>query len=86
MTAGRVNAPLPRESARTLAYLERRLRKTTTEIVVESISRYYDALTQSSPSAAAEALARSGFVACADGPPHLSESYKAELARGLLLS
>ncbi len=54
----------------------------TTEIVVTSIERYYDAMTQAGGTAA-DALAEAGFIGCAEGPADLSSSYKAEMGRSL---
>jgi hypothetical protein len=49
MTAARerrIDARLPADAARKVAYLERRLNTSTTEIVLESIEHYYAALTE----------------------------------------
>jgi hypothetical protein len=78
----RINARLPPEVARKVAYLERRTNMTTTEVVLASIEAYYDAVAKEE-AAPADVLARAGFVACAEGPADLSTSYKADLARSL---
>jgi hypothetical protein len=75
----RINARLPPDVARKVAYLERRTKMSTTEVVRESIDRYYAAVVDGEGSPA-EVLERAGFVACAKGPEDLSVSYKAELA------
>ncbi len=80
--ATRINARLPADVARKVAYLERRTKMSTTEIVVTSIERYYDAMTQGEGTAA-DALAEAGFIGCAEGPVDLSSSYKAEMGRSL---
>jgi hypothetical protein len=78
----RINARLPPDVARKVAYLERRTKKSTTEIVTESIDRYYAAIVDGEGSPA-QVLERAGFVACARGPEDLSTSYKADLARSI---
>jgi hypothetical protein len=78
----RINARLPPDVARKVAYLERRTKMSTTEIVVESIDRYYAAVVDGEGSPA-QVLERAGFVACARGPEDLSVSYKADLTRSL---
>ncbi|MBI4957520.1 MAG: hypothetical protein HY908_36270 [Myxococcales bacterium] len=79
----RINARLPPDVARKVAYLEKRTNKTATEIVLESIERYYAAVAEGGPGAAAEILAHTGFVGSAEGATELSRTYKAELARSL---
>jgi hypothetical protein len=75
----RINARLPPDVARKVAYLERRKHMSTTQVLRESIEHYYAAVTQEKGTAA-ETLERAGFVGCASGPADLSSSYKAELA------
>jgi hypothetical protein len=78
----RINARLPPDVARKVAYLERCTKMSTTEIVTESIDRYYAAIVHEEGSPA-EVLERAGFVACARGPEDLSVSYKADLTRSI---
>ena len=78
----RINARLSIESARKVAYLERREGASTTEVVREAIDRFYAAVVDESESPAL-LLARAGFIGCADGPADLSRDYKAELSRSL---
>ncbi len=78
----RINARLPPDAARKVAYLERRRNKSTTQVVLESIEHYYAALTEEEGTAA-ERLESAGFVGCASGPPDLSTSYKADLSRSI---
>ena len=54
----------------------------TTEVVLESIERYYAAVMQEERSAE-DALASAGFIGCANGPADLSTNYKQELTRTL---
>jgi hypothetical protein len=85
MTVGkthRINARVPAEVARKVAYLERRTKMSTTEVVTESIDRYYAAIVDGEGSPA-EVLERAGFVAWGRGPDDLSVSYKADLAQSL---
>jgi hypothetical protein len=78
----RINARLPTDTARKVAYLERRTKQSTTEVVLASIDHYYAAVADEGRSAE-EALALAGFIGCANGPARLSSDYKAELARSL---
>ncbi len=80
--SARINARLPAEATRKVAYLERRTGKSTTEVVLTSIDNYYAVLTAEEGSAAS-VLAEAGFVGCAEGPEDLSRSYKTELAVSL---
>jgi predicted transcriptional regulator len=78
----RINARLSPELARKTAYLEQRLKLSTTEVIHRAIERYYAEVRQEAGHAG-EVLARAGFVACAEGPADLSRSYKKDLARSL---
>ena len=78
--AHRINARLPPDVARKVAYLEKRTNMSTTEVVRASIDRYYAALTQEE---GISALERTGFIGCASGPVDLSTSYKIELRRSI---
>ena len=71
----RINARLPPDVARKLAYLERRTNRSTTQVLLESIEGYYAAMTEPAGSAA-ELLARAGFIGCASGPVDLSCVHK----------
>jgi predicted DNA-binding protein len=79
--ARRINARLPPDVARKVAFLEKRTNKSTTEVVVQSIEHYYEAVKDGGT--AARTLEQAGFVGCATGLPDLSSSYKAELSRSL---
>ena len=80
--AQRINARLPPEIARKLAYLRRRTGASTTEVVLASVERNFDAVSADEGDAAA-ALREAGFVGCAEGPADLSGSYKSALTRSL---
>jgi predicted DNA-binding protein len=80
--AHRINARLPPGVARKVAYLEKRTNRSTTQVVRESIERYYAALTDEEGTAA-QALERAGFIGCASASSDLSRSYKADLARSI---
>jgi hypothetical protein len=73
---------LPPGIARKVAYLEKRTNMSTTQVVRESIERYYAALTDEEGTAA-QALERAGFIGCANGPSDLSCSYKVDLTRAI---
>lgn len=74
---GRLNARLDEALAEKLAVLQRRTGKNVTEIVRESIERYY---AQTEPRAARDRLAAAGFIACGEAEAGLSAGYKAALA------
>ncbi len=78
--SSRINARLPAEVARKAAYLERRTGKSTTQVIIESLERYYETI-RSEEVASEELFA--DFVGCSAGPSDLSTSYKAELSRSL---
>ncbi len=78
----RINARLTAEAARKVSYLERRTGQSTTEVILASIDKYYEAIT-SEESTTASKLAETGFVGCAEGPRDLSSSYKSDLTRSL---
>jgi predicted RNA polymerase sigma factor len=78
----RINARLSPDVARKVAYLQRRTKMSTTDVVRESIDRYYAAVMDAEGSPA-DLLERAGFVACAEGPEDLSVSYKASLAHSI---
>ena len=85
MTAARqsrVNARLPDQVARKLAYLERTTGQSTTEVLRESIERYYAELVAVKRGASG-VFAETGFVGCAEGPRELSRSYKNALTASL---
>jgi len=70
--------------ARKVAFLEERTKKSTTEVVLDSIAHYYDALNDDDArTPAADVLEREGFIGCAKGPVDLSASYKTHLARAI---
>ena len=78
----RINARLTAEGARKVAYLRRSQGISATMVVLESIDRYYAAVTER-VEAPADILARAGLIACAEGPAELSRDYKTELSRSL---
>ena len=80
--SSRINARLPAEVARKLAYLESRTKTSTTEVILASIERYYAAVS-AEESTPARLLEEAGFIGCANGPASLSSSYKQTLARSL---
>lgn len=80
--ARRINARLPADVATKIAYLERRLDKSTTEVVLESIEHFYAAVVREQ-GAAAQRLAEAGFVGCAKGPADLSVTYKRDLEKSM---
>ena len=78
----RINARLDGELAHKVAYLRAQTNKTTTEVVRESIERYYEAVERRGASAR-EIFARAGFIGCADGARDLSRRYKQLLLESL---
>ncbi len=80
----RINARLTPESARKVAYLERYTHLTTTEVLRESIDRFYAAVEHEAEAGnAARLMGEAGFIGCASGAPGLSTSYKRELTESL---
>ena len=81
----RINARLAPDSARKVSYLERYTSMSTTEVLRESIDRFYAAVMREGEDGgtAEKALAAAGFVGCASGLADLSSSYKGELGRSL---
>ena len=71
----RINARLPEDDAKKLAYLVRTERKSVSEIIRTAIQRYYSE-TKSAEAAAAGMLFKTGFVGCAEGDGDLSTTYK----------
>jgi hypothetical protein len=71
----RVNARLPEDDAKKLAYLARTERKSVSEIIRSAIQRYYNEK-KSSDAAAAGMLFKTGFVGCGEGDGDLSTTYK----------
>ncbi len=79
--ATRLNARIDEGLARKVEALRRATKQTTTEVVRVAIERYYEQVgTEARPY---DALARGGFIGCADGPADLSVTYKRELTRSL---
>lgn len=74
----RVNARLPEDDAKKLAYLAKTERKSVSEIIRAAIQRYYSEV-RSSEAAAAGGLFRTGFVGCFEGESDLSVTYKRHL-------
>ncbi|MBK6515579.1 MAG: ribbon-helix-helix protein, CopG family [Polyangiaceae bacterium] len=63
----RINARLSDDVARKLSYLERRTHMTTTDVVRESIERYYAAVSRDGepgPRSPASSAARTGLKTC----------------------
>ncbi len=76
----RLNARLDADLANKLELLKQRTRKTTSEIIRESIELYYRQTERGGGASIAAAFEGAGFVGCADGEENLSESYKDQLA------
>lgn len=79
----RVNARLPQDDAKKLAYLSKAERKSVSEIIRVAIQRYYDQK-KSNEAAATGMLFRTGFVGCGEAEPDLSKNYKQYLTESLL--
>jgi hypothetical protein len=76
----RINARLPPELAEKLAELRRRTGKSVTDLLQDALESYYEASRATDRPAALLA----DFVACMDGPPGLSSTYKKDLRRSLV--
>lgn len=70
----RLNARVPEEVARKVRYLQARLGRSTTDVVIASLEAYYVQVTRE------EAPSRllADLVGCAEGPGDLSSTYKAQ--------
>ncbi|HZF33093.1 MAG TPA: ribbon-helix-helix domain-containing protein [Candidatus Angelobacter sp.] len=79
----RVNARLPEDDAKKLAYLSKAEGKSVSEIIRAAIQRYYSE-TKSTEAAATGILFRTGFVGCVAGDGDLSATYKQHLSDYLL--
>ena len=80
--ANRINARLDDDLAHRVNLVRKRKRRTTSQIVQESLARYCDQ--ELGEGGEPLAIFRSaGFVGCADGPADLSSDYKRELTRSL---
>ena len=68
-----------------MTYLERHTNQSTTDVLRESIDRFYEAVTREGERSgqAAQAFVRAGFVGCATGSADLSSAYKSELETSL---
>jgi hypothetical protein len=78
----RINARLDDNLAYKLDYLVHAESMSVSDVVKESISRYYEAA-RASQAVAQELLGRSGFIGCAEGDADLSVNYKQTLAETL---
>ena len=78
----RINARLDENLAYKLDYLTHAESLNVSDVVKESISRYY-AEVRAPQAAAQEILGRNGFIGCADGDADLSVNYKPLLAETL---
>jgi hypothetical protein len=78
----RINARLDAELARRVDLVRRRKRRSVSQIVQESLSRYCDQELGDDGEPLA-ILKSAGFIGCADGPADLSSEYKRELTRSL---
>ncbi len=81
-TANRINARLDDDLARKLEIVRRRTKRTLSQIVKESLTKYCDAELGQAPPAGSSFQA-AGFIGCAEGPADYSSNYKAELSRSL---
>ncbi len=81
-TRARLNARLEPELERKLAYLRKRTGLATSDVVRESIERYYQAV-RAGGSDARAILEASGFIASGEGPADLSDRYKEYLSESL---
>lgn len=78
----RINARLDDNLAYKLDYLVHAECMSVSNVVKESISRYYEEV-RAPQAVAQEILGRNGFIGCAEGEADLSVSYKQALAETL---
>jgi hypothetical protein len=80
--ANRINARLDDALAQRVNLVRKRTKRSTSQIVKESLIRYCDQeLGQGGEPLSI--LKSAGFIGCADGPADLSAGYKNELSRSL---
>ena len=80
--ATRVIARIDDELARRLGQLRRRTGKTMSQLVKEGLAQLCDSEARRGTDACGR-LREAGFLACADGPERLSETYKELLGDAL---
>lgn len=78
----RINARLDKALARKVSLVQKRTRRSLSQVVQESLTRYCDAELSDGGEPLA-ILKSAGFVGCADGPADLSSAYKKDLTRSL---
>ena len=78
----RINARLDKALARKVSLVQKRTRRSLSQVVKESLTRYCDA-ELSEGGEPLPILKSAGFVGCADGPADLSSGYKKEITRAL---
>jgi hypothetical protein len=81
-SATRINARLDDDLARRVDLVRKRKRRSVSQIVQESLTRYCDQELGEGGEPLA-ILKSAGFIGCADGPADLSVEYKQELTRSL---
>jgi hypothetical protein len=78
----RINARLDKTLARKVGLVQKRTRRSLSQVVQESLTRYCaEELSEGGEPLAI--LRAAGFVGCADGPADLSSAYKKDLSRSL---
>jgi hypothetical protein len=78
----RINARLDKTLARKVGLVQKRTRRSLSQVVQESLARYCDE-ELSDGGEPLSILKAAGFVGCADGPADLSSAYKKDLTRSL---
>jgi hypothetical protein len=78
----RINARLDKALARKVSLVQKRTRRSLSQVVQESLTRYCDE-ELSEGGEPLSILKSAGFVGCADGPADLSSSYKKDLTHSL---
>lgn len=78
----RINARLDEALARKVGLVQKRTRRSLSQVVQESLTRYCDE-ELSEGGEPLSILKSAGFVGCADGPEDLSSGYKKDLTRSL---
>ncbi len=81
-SGSRINARLDEGLARKVSLVQKRTRRSLSQVVKESLTRYCDA-ELSEGGEPLSILKAAGFVGCADGPADLSSGYKKHLTRSL---
>jgi len=80
----RINARLDEQSEQNLLFIKEKTGETVTQIIKELLTEKAEALkAKQKPGSKMQALLKSDFVGCAEGPEDLSTNYKEYFYQGI---